>query len=655
MPKDDILSLYLNEVPYGGNTYGIQEAAQEFFGKDAADLDLAESAYLAALPQAPTYYSPYGSHRDALDARKNLVLDQMLSNDFITQEEHDAARQETVTFLPRPEKGLLAPHFVFYIRQYLSEKYGESALQNDGLKVITTLDYDLQKKAEQIIHDGALKNEADFKASNAGLVAIDPTTGQILVMVGSRDYFDTKVDGSVNIALAHRQPGSTFKPFVYATAFEKGLTPDTVLFDLPTQFSTACAADSHSDEPPCYYPEDFDGKFRGPMTIRNALAQSINIPAVKALYIAGVSDSMQTARNAGITTLTDPGRYGLTLVLGGGEVTLLDLTSAYGVFANDGVRNPTTAILKVERADGTVLEEYAPRSARVIDENISREITSILSDNVARTPEFGERSPLYFPGRDVAAKTGTTNDYRDVWTIGYTPNLVVGIWGGNNDNTPIVKQIAGFVIAPLWRQFMDVALPTRPTEQFLSYTPPPEPKPVLAGIWQGGDVERTSAAQTTVTKSVHSILNWINTDDILGPAPKNPASDPQYTRWEYPVRIWAAQNGYTDGGSVTLPISLSAGPSDASSAALRISGLEDSYAKNDTVRVSLSPLSPETISYIEVLVNNTVIQKVYPSNLFVSFSIKNVPTIGKTNTLSLVVHEIFGETTTVSRSFTVRE
>jgi len=467
LSKEEILSLYLNESPYGGNIYGIQEASMTFFGKNASEVTLAEAAYLAALPQAPTFYSPYGENREALDARKNLVLDRMVENNFITNEERISASAEKVIFKPRPERSILAPHFVFYVRDYLEKKYGLRAIEEDGLRVITTLDYELQKQAEQIVHDGALENEKKFKAKNAALVAIDPTTGQILSMVGSRDYFDTEIDGNVNVTIAKRQPGSAFKPFVYATAFLKGLTPETVLFDLPTQFSTACKPSDTSHKDPCYFPENYDGKFRGPMSIRNALAQSVNVPAVKALYIAGISDSIQTARRMGITTLEDASRYGLTLVLGGGEVTLLDITSAYGVFANDGVRNPTTAIIRIVYRDGTVLEEFSPRPVSVLDQNVARQISNILSDNVARTPAFGTNSSLFFKNRDVAAKTGTTNDYRDVWIIGYTPNLAVGMWAGNNDNTPIDKSIAGFVIAPLWRTFMDVALPTRTTEYFV--------------------------------------------------------------------------------------------------------------------------------------------------------------------------------------------
>jgi 1A family penicillin-binding protein len=526
LSKEEILALYLNEAPYGGAIYGVEEASREFFNKHAVDLTLAESAYLAALPQAPTYYSPYGENTEDLEARKNLVLSRMEELGFITEEDRVAAEAEVVTFNPRPESRLKAPHFVFYIREYLEEKYGTRALEDDGMKVITTLDYDLQEKAQEIITKGALANETTFNASNAAVVALDPKTGQILAMVGSRGYFDEGIDGNVNITLSKRQPGSAFKPFVYATAFAKGYTPDTILFDLRTQFSTACRVDDMTSDGDCYSPGNYDAIFRGPVTIRNALAQSINVPAVKALYLAGITDSLKTARDLGITTLVDASRYGLTLVLGGGEVTLLEMTSAYGTFANEGIRNPVTGILRIEDGEGNVLEEYAEKSFRVIDRNIALQITDILSDNNARSPAFGERSSLYFPGRHVAAKTGTTNDYRDAWIIGYTPNLVVGAWAGNNDNTPMEKKVAGFIIAPMWHEVMDAALTDRPIEWFSSPQYNYEGrKPMMVGDWQSG--------------GTHSILHWVDKDDPLGPSPNNPSSDSQYKYWEYAVQRWA--------------------------------------------------------------------------------------------------------------------
>ncbi|HTK33511.1 MAG TPA: transglycosylase domain-containing protein, partial [Candidatus Paceibacterota bacterium] len=334
LSKDKILEAYLNETPYGGTIYGVEEASQTFFGKQAKDLTLAEAAYIAAIPQAPTYFSPYGTHKAALDARQKLVLSRMKDLGMITDTEYSSALKEKVVFLSKNSQGIRAPHFVMSVLDYLSEKYGEDAVAEGGLKVITTLDFDMQQKAEDVIARFAPTLQSNFNASNTALVAIDPKSGDILTMVGSRDYFDPSIDGNFNIALAKRQPGSTFKPFVYATLFEKGYTPDTVLFDTPTEFSSECTPDSKPKNPSadatktCYSPKEYDNSYPGPMTIREALPHSRNIPAVQALYLAGLNDSIKTATDMGITSLNEPDRYGLTLVLGGGEVSLLDLTSA---------------------------------------------------------------------------------------------------------------------------------------------------------------------------------------------------------------------------------------------------------------------------------------------------------------------------------------
>lgn len=578
LSKEEILWYYLNESPYGGTIYGVEEASRAFFGKSAADVDLAEAAYLAALPQAPTYYSPYGNHKDALEARKNRVLDRMLDLDFITQEEYDQAKAETVTFVADANTGIRAPHFVMYIREQLAERYGEEDLATRGLKVITTLDYTLQAEAEKIVKQYALENEGKFNASNAAVVAMDPKTGDILTMVGSRDYFDESIDGNYNIALAERQPGSSIKPFIYAQAFEKGYTPATTIFDVQTQFSTTCAPNNFTSEDGCYSPQNYDNYFRGPVSMRNALAQSLNIPAVKTLYLAGMQDSIKLARDAGLSTLTDWRRYGLTLVLGGGEVTLLDMTGAYGVLADEGVKKPTRGILRIEDAQGNILEESEPepKGEQVIDRDATLEISDILSDNVARTPLYGANSALYFgPDVDVAAKTGTTNDKRDAWIFGYTPNLVVGAWAGNNNNESM-NEISGLIISPLWRAVMDVALKDRPKESFASPAPIPDDiKPVLrsngyfidSASLVGDLGNDTDAANilTAVYQNTHSILQYVNKDDPRGPYPTNPASDPQYSLWEYGVTAWKNNQFFsllsnagssTESGSLSSPLNL---------------------------------------------------------------------------------------------------
>lgn len=551
LTKEEILWHYLNESPYGGTIYGVEEASRAFFAKSASEVTLAEAAYLAAIPQAPTYFSPHGNNRDALETRKNRVLSRMLELEFINQSEYDSAVAEEVQFVADANTGIRAPHFVMYIREQLAEQFGEEELATRGLKVITTLDYDLQSKAEEIVQEYALKNETQFNASNAGLVAMDPKTGDILVMVGSRDYFDEEIDGNYNIALAERQPGSSIKPFIYAKAFEKGYTPATTLFDVRTQFSTTCSANNFTSDDGCYSPQNYDNAFRGPVSMRNALAQSLNIPAVKTLYLAGMQDSIKLARDAGLSTLTDWKRYGLTLVLGGGEVTLLDMTSAYSVLANEGEKVPTRSILKVEDIQGNVIEEVdeEPTKQRIINRDAALEISDVLSDNVARTPLYGANSRLYFgEGVDVAAKTGTTNDRRDAWIFGYTPNLVMGAWAGNNDNSSM-NEISGLIISPLWRAVMDVAMEEREKESFPEPAAIPDDiKPVLRsnGYFVDaaslvGELDKDANAESILEalySNTHSILHYVNKDDPRGPYPRNPASDAQYVLWEYGVTAW---------------------------------------------------------------------------------------------------------------------
>ncbi len=535
MPKEKILEDYLNENPYGGTIYGVEEASQTYFNKPVKDVTLAEAAYLAAIPQSPTVLSPYGRHRDRLEARKNLVLGRMLELKFITQAEYNAAKNEVVVFVPQQNTGIKAPHFVFFIQEYLEEKYGTDLVQQGGLKVITTLDYDLQSKGEEIVKEGALENEKAFNGKNASLVAIDPKTGQILTMIGSRDYFDKTIDGNYNVATAERQPGSSFKPFIYATAFNKGFTPSTVLFDVPTEFQTTCnaygkALPGHSQSE-CYMPEDYDGKTVGPINLRDALAQSRNIPAVKLFYLAGLKDSLHTAEAMGISTLTDISRYGLTLVIGGGEVSLLDITSAYSVFANDGIRNPYTGILQITDASGNVLEQYQPNSIEVLPKNTALTLSDILKNDYSRVPTFGAHSVLEIPGHEVAVKTGTTNNNKDAWTIGYTPSIAVGVWAGNNDNKPMKK--GGSALAgPIWNKFMKLALANMPDEPFEApdLYMDPSTKLILRGDWQSVP---------------HTILYSVDKNDVMGPSPSSPASDPQYNNWETAVQNWISHHVFT--------------------------------------------------------------------------------------------------------------
>lgn len=529
--KDQILETYLNNIPYGGTLYGIEAAAEAYFGRPAKDLSVAQAAYLAAMIQAPSYYSPYGTHRAELHIRKNVVLERLYTLGFIDEGTYSNARTEDVSFSSTGQNSIVAPHFVFYILNQLEEKYGSQALTS-GLKVITTLDADLQIQAESILNRYALENVKKFKATNASLVALDPSTGQILTMVGSRNFFDKEIDGQYNATLASRQPGSTMKPFIYSLALMRGYTRNTVIFDTPTQFSTACRpTETTNSTPPCYAPGNFDNAFRGPMTFETALAQSINIPAVKILYLVGIQNAINLAKSFGLTTLGDPSQYGLTLVLGGGEVRLIDLTGAYAVFANDGVRNEPTGLLEISTTQGVILENYRSQPSRIIPETIARDISAMLSDAPARVPEYSLTSPLSFPQYEVAVKTGTTNDTRDAWTVGYTPSVVLGVWVGNNDNTPMVKTVAGFIAVPLWHEVMAYALSKYPKTYF------GEPSlisastsPLLKGDWRVPDT------QGVITP--HDLLYWTDKNNPQGPRPSNPEQDPQFLYWEYGVSSW---------------------------------------------------------------------------------------------------------------------
>jgi len=538
--KDQILALYLNEVPYGPNISGVGEAAQDYFGVPVSQLNIAQSAVLAALPQAPTYYYPYGTHVSELLQRQQLVLQQMYSTDKITKAQLTAAQNFKIVFQPQTANGsgIRAPHFVMAVENYLVQKYGENEVDNGGLKVITTLNWTLQQQAEAAVTAGVARNTQLYQATNAALVAQDPTTGQILALVGSANYFDTANDGNFDVATQGlRQPGSSLKPFVYMTAFQMGYTPDTILFDVPTEFSTdaECPAvpNFNSTDKNCFHPQDFEGTFAGPLSIRDALAQSVNVPAVKALYLVGEQNAIQNAYNFGLTTLTDPAQYGLSLVLGGGAVHLIDLTEAYSVLSQQGVKHAQTMVLSVTDANGNTLESYQDQTSQVADAQSVNLVNDILSDAAARAPLMGGSQGLtVFPGYDVALKTGTSNNYTDAWSMGYTPSLVVGVWAGNNNDTPMQKAGSSILAAvPMWSAFMTQALPEVPNTTFTPPGPTNATKPVLAG-------------QSVIDGQVHDILYYIDKSDPTGPDPTNPAIDPEYNNWETGVENWARANGY---------------------------------------------------------------------------------------------------------------
>lgn len=461
--KDQILDMYLNEIPYGSNAYGIEAAAEIYFGKDAKDLTLDEAALIAALPKATSYYSPYGNHTDELLYRQRKILNRLGELKLADYDAISAAlKTDTMGKLISPRDSIDAPHFVFYVKEALEKQFGKDMVEEGGFKVYTTLDYDMQKLGEQTIQE----NDANLKrygASNAALVSLNPKNGQILAMVGSKDYFDNSIDGQVNVTLMPRQPGSSFKPFVYATAFEKGFQPETKIVDSKTDFG-ADGSGRH------YIPRNYDGKFHGVVTMRQALAMSLNVPAVKTLSLVGVQDAIAMAHRLGITTLNDTNRYGLSLVLGGGEVKLLDETAGYSVFANDGKKNTPSAILKVIDDKGKVIYNPTPENVQVIDPQIARKIDSILSDNAARVPIFGPHNKLFIPDKIVAAKTGTTSEFKDAWTVGFTPDIATGVWAGNNNNYPMHAGADGsFVAAPIWNRFMSQVLQNYPVEPFIAY------------------------------------------------------------------------------------------------------------------------------------------------------------------------------------------
>ncbi|MCK9446936.1 PBP1A family penicillin-binding protein [bacterium] len=458
--KDQILEWYLNQVPFGINIYGIEEASLTYFQKSAQDLTLPEAALMAAIVQLPSYYSPYGKHLDDLLARKDYVLKRMEQEHFITVEQRDEAMKVELTFNKLPKT--MAVHFVEYVKQQIEETYGPEFLETKGLKIYTTLDWELQQTAEAAITENVEKNIARFGAYNSALISIDPHTGEILSMVGSADPWGEPLPKgcdpattcrfvpSYNVATqGNRQPGSSFKPFVYAEAFRKGATDQTIVIDELTNFGSWGGKD--------YVPQNYDGLFRGPVTLRNALAQSLNIPAVKVLRdLAGLNDSIALAKKMGITTLSqDPGYYGLALVLGGGEVHLIDMVSAYGVFANGGYRIEPSPIIKIEDANGNVIYENKKTPRKVLESNVCEMITSVLSDNVARTPIFGPYSNLRFDNYKVFVKTGTTQKNVDGWVIGCTEETCVGVWSGNNNNTPMVGGVGESASGPAWRKAIE--------------------------------------------------------------------------------------------------------------------------------------------------------------------------------------------------------
>jgi penicillin-binding protein 1C len=459
--KAQILEMYLNHIPYGGTAYGVEQAAQKYFNKPVKNLTLAEASFLAGLPQAPSKYSPFGSQPENAGYRHRQVLQRLLEEGYISQEQKTAVEAETLEFAS-PSAEIRAPHFVMFVKDLLVEKYGIQKVETGGLRVVTSLDINLQETAQSSL-SARLTELTDYQVSNGAALVTKPKTGEILAMIGSRDYFNTDIDGNVNITTSLRQPGSSIKPINYAVGLIKGFTPATIFLDMPTCFRIPGQ--------PLYCPKNYDGSYHGPVQMRFALGNSYNIPAVKMLALNGVDAMIATASAMGITTWNDPSRYGLSLTLGGGEVKMVDMAVAFGVFANSGQKIDLHPILKVSTYQGEVLEDNnfdqnPPKGVSVLPDDVSYLISHMLLDNNARSAAFGSHSNLVVPGKTVSVKTGTTDDLRDNWTIGYTPSFLVATWVGNNDNTPMNRYLVSGITgaAPIWNDLMRLVLTDQPDE-----------------------------------------------------------------------------------------------------------------------------------------------------------------------------------------------
>jgi 1A family penicillin-binding protein len=458
--KNQVLEMYLNQTPYGGTAWGIEAASQTYFGKHAANLNLSEISLLAGLPEAPTTFSPFGSHPELAKNRQKQVLDAMVEEKYITKAQADKAFKEELNYKEFSNE-IKAPHFVLYVKDLLIKKYGEKFIDEGGLRVTTSLDLPIQTFAQDSVASEVAKLKG-YNVSNGAAMISNPATGEILAMVGSKNYFDGTIDGNVNVTIALRQPGSSIKPINYAVGLIHGYTAATPFVDQATCFPNQGGKQ--------YCPVNYDGKFHGVVQMRYALGNSLNIPAVKMLKVNGIPSMIATASAMGITSFKNADDYGLSLTLGGGEVTMIDMTQAFGVFANGGYKIDLHPILKITDRNGKTIEEYKPPASlifgkKVLPPGVAFIISNMLADNNARMIEFGPNSELRIPKKTVSVKTGTTNDFRDNWTIGYTPSFVVSTWVGNNDNQPMNGLASGITgAAPIWNTIMTFLLQDKPDE-----------------------------------------------------------------------------------------------------------------------------------------------------------------------------------------------
>ncbi|HVA96746.1 MAG TPA: transglycosylase domain-containing protein [Candidatus Acidoferrales bacterium] len=558
--KDQILEMYLNNIPYGGTAIGVEAGAEQYFGKNVQQLDLAQSAFLAGLPQGPTLYSPFSGTKYYL-TRTQEVLHAMVSNGYITQKQADDSYKEIADYKFSPNNThIKAPYFVMYVRKLLVDKFGEQMVANGGLQITTSLDYSIQQKAQDIVNS-EIDGLTAYHVGNGAAIVTDPKTGEILAFVGGKNYFgdstpkgctpgkDCTFEPNVDAALSLRQPGSSLKPVIYSVGFEHGYTPATMVMDVSTNFKA-----QNSD--PDYTPVNYDGKFHGPIQLRFALGNSMNIPAVKTLARVGIKPVMQQAYDMGITnwqpTPENLASVGLSLVLGGRETTLLDETTAYGVFANEGIRQDPVAILKVTDSKGNVLYQNQPtQGQRVLPADVSFLISHILSDNNARSMEFGPNSWLVVPGHTVSVKTGTTDEKRDNWTIGYTPHYVVGVWVGNDDNSVMNQAISSGETgaSPIWNKIMTAVLKGKTDEE--------EPKPddvdaiqidaFAGGLPHPGQPTRSEYFIKGTEPTTESPV-YQNKDgkDYLVFREDDPVSQDGVNRWQQGIDAWIEQNHKDD-------------------------------------------------------------------------------------------------------------
>ncbi len=643
--KDEILQMYLNEAPYGGTAVGMESAAQLYFGKSVKELNLIECAILSGLPQSPSNYSPFTGVPKAYVARTQHVLARMREDGYINAfAEAEARKQLDVIQFAADTGSLRAPHFISYIKDQLVEKFGSKLVEGGGLKVTTTLDWKLQQKAQQIVREEVDKAK-NLKVSNGAAVVIDPRTGEILAMVGSKDYSSTDSGGfKFNVATQGlRQPGSSIKPFTYATALKKGYTAATVLMDVDTKYP------SGDPKKPEYNPKNYDGKFHGPMQLRYALGNSINTIAVKVSALVGIKDVLRTAYDMGIPSLepTDDTlkRLGLSMTLGGGEVTLLNLTSAFGVFGTGGLREPVVSILKVEDPKGKVLYEYhSPSAARVLPADVAYIISDMLSDNDARKDTFGTNSYLVIGGHTVAVKTGTTDDKRDNWTVGYTPSVVVGTWVGNNDNSPMSPTLASGVTgaAPIWNRIMREALKdkkdepfTRPDtiveleidgyggglpvagqptrkERFIKGTEPTGPSPIYKNV----KVSRKD--NNKLANSVEIGNGQYDTKQFVVFTEQDPVSSDGKNRWQDAIDLWV--NG--QGDQKFHP------PKDTYQGSDQIgmnvkSPTDNSRVDSNSVTVQVLVSTLNELDRVEIAVDGSIVKTVHDKNVNETINVPN--------------------------------